>query len=156
MEPTPAERPRWDRFGLLEIMLLIAAVALGGAGFARMARFFPLQGFVGMLAFGWLFSGPLILIGQFFRGRRVGLSVGEWFWITPTIGFILYPLLILCLPIMLGQWLAALPLLLNTIDGRRAERPCRWTDAMGLINALLVVPMTTFILVSSAFGMVPG
>jgi hypothetical protein len=91
---TPKKLEPWQRFTLLDLLLLPVAfgvvcssvfVPYAGQVFAlpleKMLALFVLAILAGCIA-----AGPLVFLVQLgFRGRRRGLSLGEWLWLSPLV-----------------------------------------------------------------------
>ena len=89
---TPEKLEPWQRFTLLDLLLQPVAFGIvcssvfvphAGRVFAlppdRMLGLFVLAILAGCIA-----AGPLVFLVQLgFRGRRRGLSLGEWLWLSP-------------------------------------------------------------------------
>ncbi len=87
-------RKSWQRFTLLDVLLLQAGVALGFSlvflAFGPRASELAPPGLVVLVVaavlLGMILSGPLVLSVQIvFRGRRERLSMGEWLWLSPLV-----------------------------------------------------------------------
>ena len=90
----PEKLEPWQRFTLLDLLLLPVAfgvvcssvfVPYAGRVFAlpldKMLALFVLAILAGCIA-----AGPLVFLVQLgFRGRRRGLSLGEWLWLSPLV-----------------------------------------------------------------------
>ena len=91
---TPEKLEPWQRFTILDLLLLPVAfgvvcssvfVPYAGHVFAlpleKMLALFVLAILAGCIA-----AGPLVFLVQLgFRGRRRGLSLGEWLWLSPLV-----------------------------------------------------------------------
>ena len=89
--PTTKSEP-WQRFTVLDVMLLQAGYALALALVLSPARRLALTTFdagtvlvvLTTICLGGVFSGPIVLASHWlFRGRRTALSAGEWLWLSP-------------------------------------------------------------------------
>lgn len=158
---------RWRRPALADLVLLVAAVALGMACAVRGFRGTvpPFAPATGSLA-GALIAGPLLLLGQLLRGRRLPLMLGEWLWLTqgavigvgalglyatPTgLGYF-YQILVGLFWVAIGfvsvaySLLALVYLAMRTIG--RDENPARlaWTDPVGMLVCLIAGPCAAFL-----------
>lgn len=143
-------RATWDRFTLLDIGILIASVAVGMAlanHFGRVDT--PIRGIPTAVVWalksticGGMFAGPAILIGQFLRGRRALLGVGEWLWLCPwsvvVIALSTGPGFIPPILFLLGGFSAvAFLYLLSYLVRPKARVACRWTDFFGSLTCIL-------------------
>jgi hypothetical protein len=143
-----AEKEPWQRFTLLDVFLLQASFAIGLSLAVTLAP--PATGWLfralAAVVLGLTVAGPICLGTQWaFRGRRSGLSMGEWLGFTPAAFFAvgllvavvgpLFPLILLALVVwVLAQplfALVALGALVGLFMGDRPEVKCTWTDAFG-------------------------
>ena len=180
---SPSKTEPWQRFTVLDALLLQAGYALALAlilsPYRRLAVTTFDEGalFVLLAAFclGSALSGPIILGSHWLtRGRRRGLSAGEWLWLSPialllvgTFGIwalhwtaqlmpnpdetraVFFGLLGLVLFLAeIGCMLNALIVVLARSDGGLKEPPCWWTDRFGTLTCLL----TATIVVLSVFA----
>jgi hypothetical protein len=163
-------KPSWARFTLMDSAILIASSALGMsfmsgpiAGDTPSERgHFLVVKVVGIVLLTGVFSGPLILFSQVFRGRRSTLSLGEWLWLAPGalwlvaiatlssglreagLAGLLYLIAIhCCLSVF------AFCLLLAGAFRLRREVPCRWTDFAGSLVCTAVGPIVAFAVIEA-------
>ena len=114
---------------------------------------------------GSAFAGPIVLGSHWlFRGRRAGMSAGEWLWLSPVailvvaalgiwalhwvaqvlpdpeeIRAVFYALLgMLLFLIEVGCVLNAMLVVMARSFGDLEHAPCRWTDRFGAVTCLLL------------------
>ena len=155
-QPRIARRGAWQRFTLLDMLLLQASFALSfslacslepaGAGGVERA--------IAGTVWGMVLAGPIVLTVQWtVRRRSRGLSAGELLWLSPTVLFCLlwfslegpvasYPEVsrhvfsfwvfaqVTCMGV-------AVATLLSGLRGYRSTVPCYWTDRTGNWAGLL-------------------
>jgi len=89
---TPEKLEPWQRFTLLDLLLL--PVAFGAVcssvfvPYAGQVFALPVEKVLGLFVIailsGCIAAGPLVFLVQLgLRGRRRGLSLGEWLWLSP-------------------------------------------------------------------------
>ena len=174
---TRPPRQPWQRFTLLDALLLQAgfAVGLSLAGWVPPARAATLPYVSSWFRFiaggvsGVVLSGPLILAVQFYlRGRRARLSAGEWIWTgaaaIPTVLFAVALLrtweVQLALVVAYVSGFAYLAILfpfvsLDVIRSRNGPRrpvPCKWTDAFGRGQVLAFGVLSLLLIAFVAMG----
>lgn len=147
----------------MDCAILVAAIALA-TGLGRISAFGgpPRRGsgplFVWAIESALLFGlivGPMILAGQWLRGRRAGLGAGEWFWLAPAL---------LWVPVAAGANLAGNGIGLALVwvvaqgacsfaafirlaappAGAGARTECRWTDLCGYLTCIAMGPLVAF------------
>jgi hypothetical protein len=163
--PPPEAYASWQRFTLLDLLLLFPGYAIGAAitrplYLMRMGGPFGILGAITTTALGGsILAGPIILSAQFLlRCRRTPLSAGEWLWLSPLpitaliLGLPAFELvwrgdrLLVILAIGLGMAmsatsLAAVGVFFMSIRGRK-NVPCFWTDRFGVMTAfVLAIPV---------------
>jgi hypothetical protein len=149
-------REPWQRFTLLDILLLQAsfglsfslACSVGPAGATALERA------VAGTVWGAVLAGPIVLMAQWIvRNRSRGLSAGEWLWLSPTA---LFCLLWLSLQgpaayhsalsrHLFSFWVfaqvtcmgVAVATLVSGLRGYRSTVPCFWTDRAGNLAGLV-------------------
>jgi hypothetical protein len=160
----PPHQP-WQRFTLLDALLLQAGAAMGFS--AMHFAVGPWQsdrdtgalvGWVGAgTVLGIVLAGPLVLgVQSFLRGRREPLSSGEWLWLwqsAPVALVVLelalrgrlpgersqmvtFPLALIVVPLIPALSVRSLWLLCVGLR-RRPQIPCPWTDWIGLTLSLV-------------------
>ena len=170
----PSSKPEpWQRFTVLDVMLLQAGYALALAMVLSPARRMVVTTFdegtlfilLTTICLGSVFSGPIVLASHWlFRGRRTGLSAGEWLWLSPfgillslALGIwalhwlaqvlpdpaemraVFFSLLGLVLFLVeIGCTLNALLVVVARSVGDLTEPPCWWTDRFGTLTCLLI------------------
>ena len=91
---TPEKPEPWQRFTLLDLLLLPVAfgVVCSSVFVPHAGRVFTLPVekvlslFVLAILAGCMAAGPLVFLVQLgLRGRRRGLSLGEWLWLSPLV-----------------------------------------------------------------------
>jgi hypothetical protein len=157
------------KFALMDGVILIAAFALGiyfATDFMRTesdGRFDTnaqpcVDWAVGCVLWSGVIAGPLILLGQRFRGRRSRLSWGEWLWLAPLSLYLLVyvfqqyqqsdgPRLVLVVFAVLIQCMlsfAAFLWLVKGLFGTRLDVACRWTDFLGCLVCMTVGPVIIY------------
>jgi hypothetical protein len=86
-------KPAWNRFTLVDGVVLVAALGLGvwlQTSWMSRRTDHPFQRaetlvlWAGLsLLQGGVLAGPLVAVAQFLRGRRTAPSAGEWCWLVP-------------------------------------------------------------------------
>jgi hypothetical protein len=135
----------------MDCMILVAAVAMGLSLSGRLRR---LDGLVVGLYLAALIAGPLILAGQWVRGRRILLSPGEWLWLASS-GGVFGTLVFLFLQVApyevgaswivwqtVASWVALLNFVIKVVFRKPPSAACRWTDLSGSL-----VGMAMFVVV---------
>lgn len=158
----PPDQP-WQRFTLLEALLLQAAFA---AGFSVVATLVWSSGVqprpiemvlltVAGVVLGATLAGPIVLATHWLvRGRRESLSLGEWLWLAPSAVCTAMALLRLVFEILLpgaaaeALWAPVAVLVLALFQGcpllsvglafasdteRGGRATCVWTDRSGIV-----------------------
>jgi hypothetical protein len=140
-------RHPWQRFTLLDMLLLQASFALGFSLVRSVdpARAEGVRQVITAVVFGAVLAGPVILLTQWtLRRRSRPLSAGEWLWLSPLVLFFV----LWCaseIPsawwseFLFGAWVfaqvncfgATLATLLSGLRGYRDTVPCYWTDRTG-------------------------
>ena len=170
---SPPKTEPWQRFTVLDALLLQVGYALAFplvlSPYRRLAVTSFDEGtlFVLLATFclGSAFSGPIILGSHWLlRGRRRGLSAGEWLWLSPialllvgafgiwalhwvaqlrpnpddarAVYFALLGLVLFLVEI--GCMLNALLVVVARSVGDLKEPPCWWTDRFGTLTCLLI------------------
>ncbi len=161
----------WQRFTVLDALLLQVGYALALSWVLSPYRRLAFSSFdegtlillVTTFCVGSAFSGPIILGSHWlFRGRRVGMSAGEWLWLSPAailavlaLGIWalhwvaeLFPnsegtrtvfytgLGLLLFLVVIGCTLNALLVVVARSVGDLANPPCWWTDRFGALTCL--------------------
>lgn len=150
-ESTP-KGANWNRFSMLDGMVLIAASAVGmglvSPAWGSRLRFWVLAAFL-----AGVIAGPMTLVSQRLRGRRAKLGPGEYFWLSPLLLFLITMLVLsftsedvgfgfLKVP-LLAQCVLSLAAACRFIAGLVTKRPnvgCRWTDSLGSLTCALAAP----------------
>ncbi len=170
--PTHRTEP-WQRFTVLDALLLQVGFALAFSlvlsPYRRLAFTSLDEGtFVLLLTtfcLGCAFSGPIVLGSHWlFRGRRAGMSAGEWLWLSPagilvlgTLGIwalhwaaqvfpdaerirtVFYALLgFLLFLLEVGCMMNALLVVMARSCGDLDHPPCWWTDRFGAVTCLVL------------------
>jgi cation transport ATPase len=163
----------WQRFTVLDALLLQAGYALAFSVVLSPYRRLALGSFdegavlILLLTFclGSTFSGPIILGSHWLiRGRRVGMSAGEWLWLSPfgillvsalgvwalhwvaqilpdpdEIRAVFFALLALIMFLVeVGCMLNALLVVVARSVGDLTDPPCWWTDRFGTLTCLTI------------------
>ncbi|MHB8899845.1 MAG: hypothetical protein ACYC6Y_13950 [Thermoguttaceae bacterium] len=172
--PIPDKRTEpWQRFTVLDALLMQVGYALAFALVLSPYRRMALQPLdegtviiaLTALCLGSAFSGPIVLGSHWlFRGRRAGMSAGEWLWISPAailliaavgvwalhwiaqmlpdpdgIRAVSYALLgILLFLLEAGCVMNALIVVMARSVGDLDHPPCWWTDRFGALTCLLL------------------
>ncbi len=176
----------WQRFTVLDALLLQVGYALAFSMVLSPYRRLVVSSFdegslvllVTIFCLGSAFAGPIILGSHWLiRGRRVGMSAGEWLWLSPAailavgvLGIwalhwaaeifpdsegtraIFYGLLgLLLFLVEIGCVLNALLVVVARSVGDLANPPCWWTDRFGALTCLLLgifVLLTIFAIIT--------
>jgi hypothetical protein len=160
--PPRAEKAAWQRFTILDLLLLFPAYAIAAAitrplfNHPRSVHYSVIGYLSSVLivtTLGSILAGPIILLAQVMvRKRRAMISAGEWVWLGPLplsalmaivtlLHFsrefwdILGLLAALFAFVSFISSLVALFLLLASVYGRR-DVPCFWTDRLGIATAV--------------------
>lgn len=163
----------WQRFTVLDALLLqvgyALALSLVLSPYRRLAFSSFDEGTLVLLlitfSLGSVFSGPIILGSHWLlRGRRAGMSAGEWLWLSPMVVLLLaalgiwalhwvaqlfpdakeiravfYTLLALLLFLVeIGCVMNALLVVVARSVGELDKPPCRWTDRFGALTCLVL------------------
>jgi hypothetical protein len=91
----PGTQSAWEKLGLLDCFALVTGAAIGfyqaaltnQPGTSVLPKTaLMLAAFLNALRLAGMYSGPLVLGGQFvFRKRRQCLCAGEWLWLAPLV-----------------------------------------------------------------------
>jgi hypothetical protein len=152
----------WGKFTLMDSVTLVAAFALGiflATHFVRTdthGRFetraqLTAEWAVSCVLWSGVIAGPMTLVVQRFRGRRVPPSPGECLWLAPLSLYLLgyasqilgeasIVLLLLCVSVQCVASIAAFFWLVAGLTGTRPAASCRWTDLLGCSVCMAVGP----------------
>jgi hypothetical protein len=157
-----ASTESWRRFTVMDGMLVIVAMALGMTLSPWIAGWEVKRAIMGTLE-GGIVAGPLLLLGQWLRGRRSALSAGEVLWLVPFAIQVVYVALVVALgtseigneeifvwmivsvvlvAVQAVSTLVALSVLVLGLSKRRSEVACRWTDRLGSFLGFVAMPIT--------------
>ncbi len=163
----------WQRFTILDALLMQMGYAMAFSLVFSPYRRLVAQPFdegavlivVTTFCLGSALSGPIVLGSHWlFRGRRTGMSAGEWLWLSPSaillivilgvwglhwvaqalpdpegIRAILYALFgILLFLVECGCVVNAFLVVMARSFGDLDHPPCRWTDRFGAITCLVL------------------
>lgn len=155
---SPDKTATWQRFTLLDAMLLFPAYALAAA-FTRWTAgegtlrqpVSPMITILLIASLGSVVAGPIILLAQFLlRRRRTALSTGEALWLAPLViptlavlasvvpaarDAVLFMLLFVVLPGLPVVTIVSSIVCFASVRGRK-NVPCYWTDRFGLVASL--------------------
>lgn len=170
-ESSPQTRQSWQRFGLLDAVLLLLGLGLGFV--LVLLPEYALGGLrpgahvvVGLLN-GAILGGPIVLFAQrFVHDRREPLSSGERIWLSQSlfagVGILssviacstlpeydvvlcLCPLGLIVAILIPAIVLRSLWLVLLGCSGLRDPIPCRWTDTFGLVLSFVTGGLAIFV-----------
>lgn len=165
------DEERWQRFTLLDVLLLFPAYAIGAAA-ARQWKIcssqtpqnpppWPAQvgnvelALVGVVL-GSVLAGWVILSGHWIvRHRRTHLSVGEWLWLSPVVlevAGVTGSSLTRGTPVWFMFFAGGLAVcaILGILviccwtAGVRGRVPCPWTDVFGSVACVLAAAMVAY------------
>jgi hypothetical protein len=156
IRPRAEKRETWQRFTLLDMLLVQAGFGLGfslafslGPGEMR-----TVERVIAGVVFGSVLAGPIVLLTQWtLRRRSRPLSAGEWLWLSPPVLFfalwcsvrisaVWHPgiggfLFVVWMFVEVTCLGVAVALLVSGLRGYRSTVPCYWTDRSGCWVALL-------------------
>jgi hypothetical protein len=157
-------KDNWSRFTLMDGLVLIAACALGTGVATNLVRTDDALRHVEMVVvwpvasvlISGVIAGPLVLLDQLFRGRRVAPTWGEWFWLAPALLYVSmctfarseYGVLIVLMSILL-QVLCSLIAFCRLVFCRLGMTPevaCRWTEILGCVVCSAIGPAIAYCL----------